>query len=124
MNDYKREWQQYRFFRNCALAFYLSIVLAPIWARFLTAIPWVPPRISLAIWAILLVLIEVRLLSWRCTRCKQWYFVSMKQSPPTICLWPRYTEGRNLPRASSRHQLRQTERELVQKRTDAQMRGL
>jgi hypothetical protein len=86
MNEYEREWQQYRFFRNCALVFYLSIVLVPFWAPFLTSIPRVRPGISLAIWAILLVLIEARLLSWRCPRCKQWYFVSMRQSPPSLIL--------------------------------------
>ena len=84
--SYDREWQQYKLLRNCALAFYLSIVLAPIWAPYLAAIPGLSPRFSLALWVILFVFIEVRLLSWRCPRCKQWYFVSMKQSPPSLIL--------------------------------------
>ena len=84
--SYDRDWQQYKVLRNCALAFYLSIVLAPIWAPYLTAIPLLSPRFSLAVWVILFVFIEVRLLSWRCPRCQQWYFVSMKQSPPNLIL--------------------------------------
>jgi hypothetical protein len=86
MNDYEQEWRQYKLLRNCAIAFYLSIIFAPLWAPSLAEIPRISPRFSVAFWMILFVFVEVRLICWRCPRCRQWYFVSMKQGPPSLIL--------------------------------------
>jgi hypothetical protein len=105
-SDYEQEWRHYKLVRNVRNFLLVAVFFFPVWFAFLPAnLPARTIPSTAALCVILLVLTELRLDTWRCPRCKHWYFTEMANTHILRSWWvrkcvhcglPKYAGGRDM----------------------------
>jgi hypothetical protein len=99
INDYEQEWRHYRLVRNVRNLMLVAVFLFPVWIAFLPAnLPARTVPFAAAMCVILLCLTELRLDTWRCPRCKHWFFTKMTHTHVLRSWWVRKCVHCGLPK--------------------------
>lgn len=105
IGDYEQDWRHYKLVRNVRNVFLIVFFLLPVWVALLPPLPVRTVLLGVAVYVVLLFLTELRLDTWRCPRCKHWYFTKMANTHVLRSWWVRKCVHCGLPKYATRRDL-------------------